>query len=211
MMRNLSNFYTYANLLEEPRVIKLVLASTSQSRKMLLKNLQIPFECMASNIDEIPLENESPESLVQRLAKEKAEVVANQFSEALIIGADTIGILNHTILSKPLTEENAIEQLQIMSGKTITFLTGLCVLNSKTNEKQIDIDTFDVTFKMLSNEKIKNYLRKEQALGCSGSLKIEGLGIALIEKLSGNDYTALIGLPLIKLTNMFEKLGFPLI
>ncbi len=178
---------------------------------MLLERLQVPFECVAPNVNETPFENENPRDLVKRLAVEKAQVVSNQFTDAFIIGADTIGILNNTILCKPETEENAIKQLEMMSGKTITFFTGICLLNSKTNKNEIDIDVFDVSFRVLSKTMIKNYLKKEHALNCAGSLKIEGFGITLIENLAGNDYTALIGLPLIKLTKMFETMGFPLI
>lgn len=186
---------------------KLILASTSPARKMLLEKLQIPFECVAPNIDEIPFDNESPHELVKRLALEKAKAVSNQFDDALIIGADTIGILNNSILCKPSTENKAIEQLQKVSGKTVTFFTGISLLNSKTQDIQVEVDTFDVSFRTLSIEMIKNYLQKENALNCAGSLKIEGLGITLVEKLSGDDYTALIGLPLIKLTKMLETMG----
>lgn len=189
-------------------MIKVILASTSKARKLLLERLQIPFECKASYVSEIPLENEKPDALVKRLAKEKAMAVASQYSEALIIGADTIGIFEGDILCKPMTEEKAIEQLQMISGKTVTFFTGICMLNSKTDEYQIGMDTFDVSFRVLSNTMIKNYLLKEKALDCAGSLKIEGLGITLVESLCGNDYTALIGLPLIKLTKMFETMGY---
>jgi len=176
-----------------------------------LKRLQIPFECVAPNVDETPCENEDPRELVKRLALEKAQAVAKQFTDALIIGADTIGVLNDHILCKPITEEKAAEQLQMISGKTVTFFTGICLLNTKTNQTLIDMDTFDVSFRILSKTMIKNYLEKEQALHCAGSLKIEGFGITLVDKLSGDDYTALIGLSLIKLTNMLETMGFPLI
>jgi septum formation protein len=186
----------------------LVLASTSKQRKMLLQRLQIPFECVAPNVDETPFENEDPISLVKRLAKEKAQRVAPQFSDAMIIGGDQIGTLDGAILCKPHTEKNAIEQLQKVSGKTVTFLNGLCVLNSKTNHAIIEVDTFDVLFRTLTLSEIKQYLQKENVLECAGSLKIEGLGITLVEKLLGNDYTALIGLPLIRLTNILKISGY---
>jgi len=192
-------------------VLSVVLASTSQPRKMLLERLKIPFECVAPNIDETPYHNENPEKLVKRLAKEKAEIVAKSFSHALIIGADQVGVLEGVILCKPMTEEKAIEQLQMISGKTVTFYTGLCVLNSDTKEIQVEMETFTVSFRTLSLAMIKNYLQKEKVLHCAGSLKIEGLGIALVENLSGEDYTALIGLPLIKLNKMLESMGLHLI
>lgn len=192
-------------------MLKLVLASASLSRKTLLEKLKIPFECVTSHVDETPLENEDPITLVKRLSKEKAKGVASLFPNSLIIGADTIGILNNKILCKPITKEKAIEQLEMLSEKKVTFYTGLCVFNTKTNDMQLDIDKFDVTFRTLSQTMIQNYLKKESALNCAGSLKIEELGITLVEKLSGNDYTTLIGLPLIKLTKILETMGMPLI
>jgi septum formation protein len=192
-------------------VLDLILASTSRPRKILLERLQIPFECVAPNVDETPLHDENPEILVKRLAKEKAEIVAHKFPRALIIGADQVGVLNGIILCKPMTDEKAIEQLQMVSGKTVTFFTGLCVLNSETKAMQIEIEIFNVSFRTLSLSMIKNYLQKEKALNCAGSLKIEGLGITLVEKLSGEDYTALIGLPLIKLTKTLELMDMPLV
>ncbi len=182
----------------------LVLASTSESRKKLLERLKIPFTVAPSNVDETVLPNEKPEDLVLRLAKLKAEAVATKFSDALIIGADQVGVLENTILCKPLNSKNAIEQLQFVSGKTVRFYIGVCLLNTKTKAQKITLETFDVVFRALSLSEIENYLKKEEVMNCAGSFKVEGLGISLVEKLIGDDYTALIGLPLIKLVTLLK-------
>lgn len=185
----------------------LILASTSVPRKLLLERLCIPFECAAPNVDETPLIHETPDEMVVRLAKEKAEAVANQFPNSVIIGADQVGVLDNTILGKPLTYDKAIEQLRQLSGKTVTFSIGLCVLNTATNNQQTLLQNFTVIFRSLSQKMIERYLQKESALNCAGSFKVEGLGIALVEQLIGADYTALIGLPLIQLIRLLERAG----
>lgn len=184
---------------------QLVLASTSKPRQLLLQRLQIPFTVAASGVDETPLTNENPTAMVLRLAKEKAHAVKNQFPNALIIGVDQVGILDNTVLGKPLTQENAIKQLTQVSGKMVRFLIGLCLLNTGNNTEQLTLETYDVYYRQLTLPMIENYLKKESALECAGSLKAEGLGITLVEKFAGNDFTALIGLPLIKLTQLLEQ------
>lgn len=186
----------------------LILASTSVPRKLLLERLQIPFTCAAPDVDETSLPDEKPDELVLRLAKQKAEAVAPKFSNALIIGADQVGVLDNTIICKPLIHEQAIKQLLMMSGKRIKFLIGLCLLDTKNNTQQLALETYDVTFRTLSLSTIQNYLKKEAVLNCAGSFSIEGLGISLVAKLEGHDYTALIGLPLIRLVSMLNKADF---
>ena len=189
--------------------MKLILASSSKPRQLLLQRLQVPFTVAPSHIDETPLRNENPSDMVVRLAKEKATEVANQFSDALIIGADLVGLLENTILGKPLTHENAIKQLAFVSGKHVRFLIGLCLLDTKNKTEQLSLETYDVYFRPLTLPMSENYLNKESALECAGSFKAEGLGITLVEKFVGNDFTALIGLPLIKLTHMLEQANYP--
>lgn len=186
---------------------KLILCSTSQPRKALLQRLQLPFEIMAPEVDESPLENENPKDLVLRLAKEKAQVASKKFPDALIIGADQVGVLENEIQGKPHTYENAAKQLQAASGKRMQFLIGLCLFDSRAQTCQLALEEFDVLYRPLSPSMIENYLNKEQPLECAGSCKAEGLGIALIEEFQGKDFTALIGLPLIRLVKMLEKAG----
>jgi len=171
---------------------------------MLLQRLKIPFECVSPGVDETPLPNEKPAAMVLRLAQEKAQAVAQQFPDSLIIGADQVGVIENTILGKPLVYENAIKQLLLMSGQRVRFLIGLCLLNTKDNTSQVVLETFDVVFRTLTLQMIEDYLKKEPALNCAGSFTVEGLGISLVEKLQGDDYTALIGLPLIRLVTMLK-------
>lgn len=186
---------------------QLVLASTSKPRYSLLQRLQLKFEVAAPNVDESPLASESPENLVRRLALEKAQAVAVQFPDALIIGADQVGLLDNKILGKPHTYENAVKQLLDASGKKMEFLIGLCLFDSLNNTHQIVLEKFDVVYRKLDIKMVENYLRKEQPFQCAGGCKAEGLGIALIEEFHGGDFTALIGLPLIRLVRMLEVAG----
>lgn len=185
----------------------LVLGSTSPFRKSILEKLNIPFECAKPNIDEGPIENETPIALVERLAIEKAQAVVNEYSNALIIGSDQVAVHNNKILGKPHTHEKAVKQLTAFSGNKVTFYTGLCLLDSVTGKYSSLVEPFHVHFKQLSVEAINSYLYAEQPYQCAGSFKSEGLGICLFEKLEGEDPNTLIGLPLIKLTEMLQTHG----
>jgi len=187
---------------------QLILASSSKPRQMLLQRLQIPFLVAPSYIDETMRPDEHPSDMVLRLAQEKAYAVSNQFPNAIIIGSDQVGCVEGHVLGKPLTYENAIKQLTLVSNKCVNFLIGLCVLNTENNTRQISLEKFDVQFRKLTRKMIENYLEKENVLACAGSFKAEGLGVTLAEKLIGDDYTALIGLPLIRLTRMLESIHF---
>ena len=185
----------------------LVLGSTSPFRREILQKLGLPFETAAPDIDESHLENETPEHLVARLAEAKAREVAKEFPNALIIGSDQVAVNEGEILGKPHTHERAIEQLQNASGKTVRFLTGLCLYNSAADKVQCEVVPFDVVFRQLTLEQIENYLKHEQPYKCAGSFKSEALGIALFERLEGEDPNTLIGLPLIRLVRMLENEG----
>lgn len=187
---------------------KIVLGSTSPFRRSLLEKLHIPFDCDKPNIDESPLENESPKALVERLAIEKAKKVAERHNDALIIGSDQVAICDDIILGKPHTRENAIKQLMSFSGKRVTFLTGLCVFDSNSNQTKSLVEPFYVDFKQLTEKEVSTYVDIEEPLNCAGSFKSEGLGISLFEKLSGDDPNSLIGLPLIKLISLLKQLDY---
>ncbi len=189
----------------------LVLASTSVFRKSLLERLQVPFETIAPNVDETPLTQETPADLVRRLSELKARAMAAQFPNSLIIGSDQVSVVDNQIVGKPHTHEKAVQQLSAASGKTIDFLTGLALFNTATHTCQVDLVKFSVQFRQLTPEQIDRYLRKEQPYQCAGSFRSESLGIALFDKMIGDDPTALIGLPLIRLTQMLEKEGFLII
>jgi 7-methyl-GTP pyrophosphatase len=183
----------------------LVLASSSIFRSELLKRLQLPFEAMAPNVDETPLPNESARTTSVRLAQEKALAVAGNYPDALIIGSDQVALLEGRQLGKPITHDNAVKQLRAMRGKTTHFYTALALLNSKTGNMQIKVAENFVSLRDLSDAEIEGYLQKEQPYHCAGSAKAEGLGIALIDKMTGEDPNALIGLPLILLVQMLRS------
>ena len=183
----------------------LVLASTSIYRSELLKRLQLPFETAAPDVDETALPGESARATSMRLAQEKARAVAAQYPDALIIGSDQVALLEGQQLGKPLTHDNAVRQLRAMRGKTTCFYTALALLNSKTGNLQTEVAENYVTLRDLSDAEIEGYLLKEQPYHCAGSAKSEGLGIALMSKMTGDDPNALIGLPLILLIGMLRR------
>ncbi len=191
--------------------LSLILASTSPFRKSVLERLHIPFKSFAPNIDESQLPNEVPTKLVKRLAKLKAQAAQSAYPQALIIGSDQVAVIDDKILGKPGNHEQAIKQLTFASGKQVDFLTGLSLLNTNTNKAQTDIVRFSVKFRQLSLSQIENYLQKDKPYNCSGSFKSEGLGIALLDEMLGNDPTAIIGLPLIRLVRMLEAEGVSVI
>ncbi|MGF1741658.1 Maf-like protein [Vibrio profundum] len=184
----------------------IVLASTSPFRQQLLAKLEIPFTVASPNCDETPMENETPDQLVERLALEKAASCPLS-RPSLVIGSDQVCVIDGNIVGKPLTRENAIRQLQQQSGKAITFYTGLAVYNSDSKQSDVIIDTVVVHFRTLSRSAIENYIDKEQPLYCAGSFKCEGLGIALFDRIESSDPNSLIGLPLIRLVDLLHKHG----
>ncbi len=185
----------------------LVLASTSIYRGQLLSILQIPFQTAAPNVDETPLSNEDAKQTSKRLSRLKAQAVAKDYPDALIIGSDQVALLDGQHLGKPLTHDNAMRQLRAMCGKTVVFYTALTLLNAADGSMQTEVDETKVSFRHTSDTEIERYLLKEQPYHCAGSAKSEGLGIALISRIEGSDPNALIGLPLISLITMLGKQG----
>jgi MAF protein len=183
----------------------IVLASTSPFRKQLLEKLHLPFLTEKPNVDETALENETAQQLVERLAIQKALAISPNFENALVIGSDQVCVNNGIILGKPGNFDNAFQQLKAASGKTITFYTGLALVNSKTGKYQSLVEPFIVKFRLLTDQMITNYLNKEQPYQCAGSFKSEGYGISLFESFEGKDPNSLIGLPLISLIKMLEN------
>jgi len=183
----------------------LVLASTSVYRNELLRRLQLPFETASPDVEESPLPGESARETSIRLAQEKARAVAIYYPDALIIGSDQVALLEGQQLGKPLNHDNAVRQLRAMRGKTTCFYTAVSLLNSRTGNIQTEVAENYVTLRDLSDAEIEGYLRKEQPYHCAGSAKSEGLGIALISSIKGDDPNALVGLPLILLAGMLRR------
>ena len=185
----------------------LILASSSEYRRELLLKLQIPFSSISPHVDETPLEGEKPQDTALRLAQIKARKVGSDYPHALIIGCDQVATLDDEQLGNPLNHANATKQLQKMRGREVTFHSALCLYNAATGNMQAEVVPYVVRFRQLTDEQIESYLTKEQPYHCAGSAKSEGLGIALIERMVGEDPNALIGLPLIQLITMLHNEG----
>ncbi len=186
----------------------LILASTSTYRRELLARLHHPFTAVAPHVDEAALPGEAPEQLALRLALAKAQAVAKQYPEAVVIGSDQVADLDGEALGKPGTHVRAVTQLQRMRGKMVIFQTAVSVVCQATSFAQTTLAQVKVQFRPLTDAQIETYLLAEQPYDCAGSAKSEGLGIALLERIENDDPTALIGLPLIRTCQMLEAAGF---
>ncbi len=185
----------------------LVLASSSIFRRELLTRLQLPFSCISPDVDESPLTDELPQETALRLAQVKALKVGLTHPNTLIIGCDQVATLDNIQLGKPLNHDNATKQLRMMRGREVIFHSALCLYNPATHNMQAEVVPYVVQFRDLSDTQIESYLIKEQPYHCAGSAKSEGLGIAIIERMTGDDPNALIGLPLIRLVSMLQNEG----
>jgi septum formation protein len=186
---------------------KILLASGSRYRRELLERLGIPFDTWSPDVDEAPLAGEPPRDTAQRLARGKAEAGSAYRPGALVIGSDQVAELDGTPIGKPGTTENAKRQLRQLSGRAVAFHTALCVINGATSRRHERVVTTDVVFRELSDRDISSYLAREDAVDCAGSAKSEGLGISLLARLAGDDPTALVGLPLIALSQALRMEG----
>lgn len=186
---------------------RLLLASSSPYRRELLSRLQLAFETDAPHIDETAHPAETPSQLVRRLAHEKALALAGTHLDHLIIGSDQVAVLGQQILGKPHTHQRATQQLRACSGNSVSFLTGLALLDSRDGTVQVDCIHFTVHFRDLTEQQIDRYLKTEQPYDCAGSFKAEGLGVSLFRATEGSDATSLIGLPLIRLVSMLNEAG----
>ncbi|WBE26548.1 Maf family protein [Denitrificimonas caeni] len=189
----------------------LLLASSSSYRRALLARLQLPFVWHSPDIDESALPNETPQALVRRLALAKARALVTDYPEHIIIGSDQVAVLDGRIIGKPHTAAGATQQLQAASGRSLTFLTGLAVLDTRQGNsvvaEQADCIPFTVHFRTLSDAQIQRYIALEQPFDCAGSFKSEGLGVSLFQATEGSDATSLVGLPLIRLCDMLNACG----
>ncbi len=191
----------------EPSSRQIILASTSVYRRQLLERLRLPFTVIASNVDEAALPDEPPEALARRLALAKAQAVAAQHPQCLVIGSDQVADLHGQALGKPGTHARAVAQLQRMRGQTVVFQTAVAVVCQATGFAQSELAAVKVQFKDLTDDQIERYLLAEQPYDCAGSAKSEGLGIALLAHIDNDDPTALVGLPLIRTCHLLEAAG----
>ncbi|MGK9155258.1 Maf family protein [Acinetobacter radioresistens] len=189
----------------------LILASSSETRKALLNRLGLQYRCISPDIDELPQGETHADELARRLAFDKAHIVARLYPEAVVIGSDQVAWREHTpddFIGKPLTVEKAVQQLQVNSGKTVYFSTGLSVQQHSTGFQHTLVERYQVKFRTLNLAEIERYIELDQPLHCAGSFKCESLGISLFEKMTGNDQTTLMGLPMIQLCQILRQLDF---
>ena len=193
----------------------LILASTSAYRRELLERLRVPFSCSAPGVDETPLPGEAPLGLAVRLARSKAAAVAIKSPESWVIGSDQLAVRvdpveGELILGKPGTAARCREQLRGCSGQTLSFLTAVAVVRHQGNSVFEFVDATRVKFRTLDEAAIERYVALESPLDCAGGFKSEGLGITLCESIDSVDPSALIGLPLISLSQVLRGVGFEL-
>lgn len=189
---------------------RLVLASSSRYRKALLDRLGLAYVSVSPDIDESALPGEMPAATAQRLALSKAQRVAADFPESLIIGSDQVAVLDGRALGKPGSHVAAAAQLQAMSGRETVFHTALMLLDAASGRSDSAVVPTTVRMRTLSAAQIERYLRRDEPYDCAGSAKIEALGITLVESVDSSDPSALVGLPLIALTGMLLRAGIEL-
>lgn len=190
------------------RNIELILASSSQTRKDLMDRLRLDYRCISPDIDESAKDELHADDLAKRLAYEKAKVISQQHPNAIVIGSDQVAWREHTpsdFIGKPLSIENAIQQLQLNSGKTVFFSTALSVQHLNSGFETTLVEHYQVKFRELTLNEIKRYIEIDQPLNCAGSFKCESLGISLFEKMIGDDQTTLMGLPMIQLCKILRE------
>ena len=190
---------------------ELILASSSPFRKELLQRLHIEFKTISPDIDETHKESESPTQYVKRLALEKAQAIAVTHPDSIVIGSDQCAYLDGIILGKPGNHQNAVQQLHNARNQEVVFYTGLCVVQSSTQFCEVDCIEFRVGFRDISDQQIEHYLNVEQPYNCAGSFKSEGYGVCLFSYLKGDDPSALMGLPLIRLITMLVQAGIKVV
>nr|MBP8053713.1 septum formation inhibitor Maf [Burkholderiaceae bacterium] len=190
---------------------KLILGSTSAYRRELLERLRVPFTVESPHVDETPLAGEAPSALARRLALAKAQAVAQRFPDCVVIGSDQVADLDGLALGKPGTHDRAVAQLRQMSGHTIIFQTAVAVVCQQSGFCQEQLAPVKVTFRTLDDAEIESYLHAEQPYDCAGSAKSEGLGITLLSSIDNDDPTALVGLPLIRTSQMLRAAGIDLL
>ncbi|HJG95946.1 MAG TPA: Maf family protein [Romboutsia timonensis] len=184
--------------------MNIILASASPRRKEILENANVKFKIMASSIEELTLDSESPCQMVMRLAFEKGIDIASRQKSDLVISADTIVVLDNTILGKPKDEIEARKMITSLSGRTHQVITGISLINLDNNKKIIDYVISNVKFKKLSEEDINDYIRTRESLDKAGAYGIQGYGALLVEEIQG-DYFNIVGLPISRLSDLLKK------
>jgi septum formation protein len=186
---------------------RLILASSSPYRRELLSRLGLPFEIVSPAIDETPVAGETPAATALRLAEAKAREVAVMHGDAVVIGSDQVATCEGRQIGKPGNHASAVAQLKTMRGKEVEFHSALCVFDALNGRSKVTDVVTVVRFRTLPDAMLEAYVSLEQPFDVAGSAKAEGLGIVLLEKVTSDDPTALIGLPLIALSSMLAEVG----
>ena len=193
--------------MQNPSSPPIILASSSRYRRGLLDRFLTEYQTVSPGVDESAEQFDTPEEVASQLARKKAEKAASSYREAVIIGADQVAVLDGVVLGKPGDHQRAIEQLLGASGKTMTFLTAVCVLDPIERRRYEHIDTTEVHFRSFDRRLAETYLWHDEPYDCAGSFKIEGAGFVLFDSVQTEDPTALIGLPMIWLAATLRELG----
>jgi septum formation protein len=207
---NMSDHPTPNSNALHPQTAAIILGSSSRYRKSLMERLYVPFTVDVPDIDESPEVGETPLGLSKRLALQKAQAVAKRHSSGWVIGSDQVAVCGQTLYGKPGTHEKAVAMLGELSGQCLSFHTALCLYDAASHQYQLDVVSIEAKFRVLTTQEIEHYLHIEQPYDCAASARSEGLGITLLEYMRGDDDTALIGLPLIRLCAMFRAWGLQL-
>ncbi len=194
--------------MQNPSAPPIVLASSSRYRRGLLDRFLDDFESVTPDVDETPVPGMTPRELAGSLARRKAEAVSSSHRDALIIGADQLAVLDQRILGKPGDHQSAIEQLLAASGKTVHFLTAVCILDPASRRRYEHVDDTVVRFRRFDRRLAEAYLRHDEPYDCAGSFRIEGAGFVLFEAVQTDDPTALIGMPMIWTAARLQELGY---
>jgi septum formation protein len=194
--------------MQNPAAAPILLASSSRYRQGLLDRFLDDYQTVTPAIDESALDGEEPAAMAARLARQKAEAVSSASRDALVIGADQLAVLDGVVLGKPGEHQRAVEQLLAASGRSVTFLTAVCVLDSTSRRRYEHVDVTTVRFRQFDRRLADAYLHHDEPYDCAGSFKIEGAGFVLFESVSTDDPTALIGLPMIWLAGTLQELGY---
>ena len=194
--------------MQNPSAPPIFLASSSPYRRDLLDRFLDSYEAVDPEVDESNNEGLAPADLARHLARHKAEAVAINARKALVIGADQLAVLDDRVLGKPGDHAKAAEQLLAASGKSVTFLTAVCILDPVGRARYEHTDTTIVRFRKFDRRLVDAYLRHDQPYDCAGSFKIEGAGFVLFESVKTDDPTALVGLPMIWVADRLLQLGY---
>ena len=188
--------------------MKLILASSSPYRKAQLERLALEFTCVAPDVDETALPAETADQLASRLAQQKATAVAQNHTDAWVIGSDQVACLDLQLIGKPGNREAAIAQLEASSGRQLDFFVGICLMHQGRQRQHVWTETYSVQFRALNKQQIERYVDTDKPFNCAGSFRSESLGVALFSRMWGEDPNTLVGLPLLRLIKKLNEEGF---